>query len=294
MYDLQSFYDYLTYEKHYSSHTVDAYRRDLRSYQQFLVTHCGLNNLIEAQHIHIRSWIVQLMNDQYTPKSINRKLSAVKSCYKYLKKQGQISANPAGKVSGPKISKRLPQVIRKEEFKVGLEEQEHMSFSDVRDLLIVEMLYQTGMRRSELIGLSLSDIDTRRRELKVLGKGNKERVIPISGQLQKRIDNYLVERNKLFGKEVKSFFVTDKGKKLYPKFVYLVAKRWISRHSTVEKRSPHIFRHSFATHLADNGAELNAIKDLLGHANLSATQIYTHNSISRLKEVYEKAHPKGV
>jgi len=295
MFDASPFVKYLQFERHYSKHTVAAYERDIRSYAQYLVTHAGLADLISAKHIHVRSWLVHLMSNNYTPKSINRKLSAIKSLYKFLKRQGVTSQNPAAKISGPKTPKRLPKVVRAEDIVVGLQQENltEVNFSTLRDRLIVDLLYHTGMRRSELIGLKQRDFNRSRKELKVLGKGNKERVIPVSPNLAKAIQEYLAARSTEVGLIADVMLVTDKGVEMYPKYVYNKVKKWIGTYSSVEKRSPHILRHSFATHLADNGAELNAIKELLGHANLSATQIYTHNSVARLQDVYKKAHPKG-
>ncbi len=295
MYDATSFFNYLTFERHYSNHTVAAYKRDIRAFGQYLVTHTGLESVLLAQHIHVRSWLVHLMQDEYSSRSINRKLSSIKSLYKYLKRKQEILHNPAAKVSGPKNPKRLPQIVRVEEIEKGLSEvaEEPNTFGFLRDRLIIDLLYHTGMRRAELIHLKISDLNYARKEMRVIGKGNKERIIPMSPSLISAVDEYMILRKRDIGTVSPYLLVTDKGIIMYPKFVYLKVNRWISRFSTIKKKSPHILRHSFATHLADNGAELNAIKELLGHANLSATQIYTHNSISRLKEVYGRAHPKG-
>lgn len=235
------------------------------------------------------------MKEGYQPRSINRKLSTLKTYFKFAKKNGWIATNPAGKIMGPKVPKRLPKVVRAEEMELGLQmhEEDRDDFSKVRDYVIVLMLYQTGMRRSELIQLMDTDINRQRREIKVLGKGNKERMIPVETSLLSWLDKYQGLRGRQFGEMGERLLVTDRGRPLYPKFVYNCVSKWIQCHSTVDKRSPHILRHSFATHLSDNGAELNAIKELLGHANLTATQIYTHNGISKLKEIYSKAHPKG-
>ncbi len=294
MTNIESFTNYLRYERQYSVHTISSYVKDIDQYAQYLITHLELTDMSLATHLHVRSWVVYLMNNGYAPKSVNRKLSSIKTYYKYQKKIGELLINPAAKINGPKLSKRLPTVVRKDDIDRGLaalEEQD--TFEAKRDLMLINLLYQTGIRRSELINLKDTDVNVSRKSIKVLGKGNKERLIPISIDLSKMIERYISLRNAEFDNCDHYLLVTDRGKKMYPKFVYGKVKRWLSGVSTVEKRSPHILRHSFATHLADNGAELNAIKELLGHASLAATQIYTHNSIERLKDVYSKAHPRA-
>lgn len=290
----ETFLSYLSYERHYSAHTVKSYTKDIEQYILFLKTAAGIDDSTGAQHIHVRSWIVALMQQSYTPKSINRKLSSIKSYYKYLKRVGVIQSNPASKISGPKVAKRLPEVVRKEEMEMGLNsELDITSFSEVRDYILVTLLYETGMRRAEVISLKESSYQRGRSELRVIGKGNKERIIPVSPDMEKLITLYLDLKRNEFVSPSLNMLVTNKGTVMYPKFVYNKVNRWISSNSSIKKRSPHVLRHSFATHLADGGAELNAIKELLGHANLSATQIYTHNSIERLRKVYETAHPRG-
>lgn len=285
---------YLKYERHYSEHTVKSYRNDLEQFSQFLVVQFEITDLLSVTHTQIRSWIVDLMRKEYQPKSINRKLSTLKSYYRFLKKKGKVKINPATKVSGPKLPKRLPQVVKESDLSVNLSllEQDG-SFSSVRDLLLFNLLYQTGMRRSELIQLKDSDVFPDRRYIKVLGKGNKERIIPISDELVASILSYQDQKRGEFEEKSNYLLVTDKGKPLYPKFVYTKVRSWLSGFSTIAKRSPHILRHSFATHLADNGATLNAIKELLGHASLASTEIYTHNSIERLKGIYQNSHPRA-
>jgi len=294
---LGSFIKYLKFERHYSDHTVASYKRDLEQYALYLLTHLDLDNPSEALHIHVRSWLVHLMQSNYKAKSVNRKLSTLKSYYKYLKKMGHIKVNPSSKISGPKLPKRLPTVIREDNLQNGLndhelEGQDSCDFNTLRDLLIIQLLYQTGMRRSELINLKDQDINSERMEIKVLGKGNKERLIPITQELADRIRVYQAARDENYEEINDVLLITDKGRPLYPKYVYNKVKRWLSRISTNEKLSPHILRHSFATHMANRGAELNAIKELLGHASLAATEVYMHNSVERLKEVYASAHPR--
>ena len=291
---VESFEKYLRYERRYSNHTVISYVNDLEQFQVYIKAQLGLFKEEDLKHFHIRSWIVHLMKDGYTAKSVNRKISTLKSYFKYLKKAGTISTNPTSKVIAPKIAKRLPTVIREERLEQLLSQDEELEdFNSVRDNLIIDLLYTTGIRRSELINLKASDVNVALRQIKVLGKGSKERIIPISDTLISKIERYnWIKRTEEL--DIGAFiFVTDKGKKIYPKLVYNIVKRQLSAVSTAKRCSPHILRHSFATHMANKGAELNAIKEILGHANLSATEIYMHNSIDRLRSVYDKAHPKS-
>jgi len=288
---------YLRYERHYSEHTIRSYTRDLEQYALYLTSHLDLTDPGKALHVHVRSWIVHLMKSDYTAKSVNRKLSTLKSYYKYLKKMELIKVNPSSKVSGPKLPKRLPTVIRETDMQRGFDhllvnKDGKKDFPAYRDELMIQLLYQTGIRRSELISLKDHDLNIERLEIKVLGKGNKERLIPITLGLAEEISKYQEMRDDLYDVSHGHLLVTDKGKALYPKYVYNKVRGWISLFSTSSKQGPHVLRHSFATHLANNGAELNAIKELLGHASLAATQVYMHNSVERLKEVYSKAHPR--
>jgi integrase/recombinase XerC len=292
---IDKFISYLKFEKRYSDHTIISYQTDLDQFVSFVKEQYGMKDIIDMQHTYVRSWIVNLMNNKISAKSINRKISSLRSFYQYLRKKGKIEKNPMSKITAPKIAKRLPQYVMETEMEslfdlIDVEQ----TFSSIRDRLILELLYSTGMRRAELLGLKNSDIYRSNKYIKVLGKGNKERIIPVGEQLIENIKRYIVERETEFGLlDHPYLLVTDKGKKLYPKFVYNKVKQYLSYVTTMDKKSPHILRHSFATHLSNNGADLNAIKELLGHANLSATQIYTHNSISRLKEIYKASHPKA-
>ena len=231
-----------------------------------------------------------------SPKSINRKLSTLKSLFQFLLKKEKIEIDPMLKVVSPKTGKRLPAFVEEQKMDSLLEDITFPEgFKGLRDKLVLEILYQTGIRRSELIHLQISDIDFQNQLIKVLGKGNKERLIPINRQLRLLINDYLALRKTTFPDllEIGQLMLTDKGKPMYPKFVYNLVKKYLSYVTTQEHRSPHILRHSFATHLSNNGADLNAIKELLGHSSLAATQIYTHNTIDRLKEIYQQAHPKA-
>jgi integrase/recombinase XerC len=295
MNEINRFLDYLSNEKRYSKHTIISYKNDLNAFCLYVQEQYQLNSVLHLSHTLIRSWIVKLLQEGISARSVNRKISALKSFYNFYKRRGELDKNPMNKIIAPKIGKRLPEFIPEKSLQ---DLQEHIDFyqdfSGIRDLLVVESLYQTGMRRSELIQLKDSDVNTERLQIKVLGKGNKERFIPLSTSLKDLILKYLHLRNETFPDlDFPRLFVTDKGVGLYPKFVYNLVKRVLTRVSTSEKRSPHVLRHSFATHLANHGAELNAIKELLGHANLSATQIYTHNTIDKLKKVYKKSHPKA-
>jgi integrase/recombinase XerC len=234
------------------------------------------------------------MKTNYSSKSVNRKLSALKSYYRFLKRHAQISSNPAAKIIGPKKPQRLPTYIREKDMEKGLGIVVDNEFSAIRDRLIIELFYVTGMRRSELIDLNESSVNFSRMELKIVGKGNKERLVPISPEINDLLKQYLLLRNERWTLATGGvLLLTDKGKPIYPKLVYNIVKNWLSRVSTAQKLSPHVLRHSFATHLADRGAELNAIKDLLGHASLAATELYMHNTIEKLKGVYKGAHPRA-
>ncbi|MEM1320132.1 MAG: tyrosine-type recombinase/integrase [Bacteroidota bacterium] len=290
-----TFLKYLEFEKRFSPHTLTAYRSDLDQFLSYLNTTYELSEAAQIKHFHIRSWMVRLIEEQISPRSINRKLSTLKTYFRFLLRRGEISQNPMAKVLPPKVGKRLPVFVHQERMELLFERVEFSDdFAGVRDRSMLEVLYATGMRRSELIGLCINDIDFSKAYLKVLGKGNKERLIPFSPALGRILQTYLDQRTEAFPDlETDRVFLTDKGKPLYPKLVYNLVRKYLSYITTVEQKSPHVLRHSFATHLSDNGADLNAIKALLGHANLAATQIYTHNSVEKLKRVYDQAHPKA-
>lgn len=292
---IQSFINYLEFEKRYSKHTFISYTNDLQNYTDFLV-HYYPNLAIEAVGYQIlRSWVVELAEADLNNKSINRKIATVRSLYKFLQLKGIITNNPTKLLKLPKIEKRLPDTIeQKSLFQLLSELQFDEDFSGIRDKLLIEMFYGTGMRLSELIELNHADISINNQQVKVLGKGNKERFIPLHQSLILLIKNYLDVKNNLFScNPSQSFFVTDTGKQLYPMFVYRKVYHYLTLVTPKEKRSPHVLRHSFATHLLDAGADLNAIKEMLGHSSLAATQVYTHNSLEKLKAVFKKAHPKA-
>lgn len=292
---LQAFIDYLSLEKQYSKHTVGAYSRDIESFQTFLENHYGDANLADVNYSQIRSWIVALVETKITNRSINRKVSSLQSYYKFLLKVEDIEVNPLAKHKALKTSKKIQIPFSKAEVNSVLDGISHsQSFEGIRNKLIIELFYSTGMRRIELIELQLSSFDFSNKTVKVLGKQNKERYIPLLESVIQTLKLYLKERQLLENTTSSSYlFLTKKGVKIYENLVYRIINEYFSKASLKAKKSPHILRHSFATHLLNQGANLNAVKELLGHASLAATQVYTHNSISELKKVYSNAHPRS-
>ena len=290
----EAFTNYLRYEKRLSPHTVLAYSNDLDQFFIYLKNVYSLDKIGEVNHAIIRSWIVSLMENKISARSVNRKISTLKSFYKFLIREKVLGINPMHKIQSPKNPKRLPVFVEESKMNALIED---VSFSDDfegrRNLLIIELLYSTGMRRIELVNLKETDINFHSSTVKVLGKRNKERLIPLTAEIKELVKEYIECRNKSI--EIKSdyLFLTEKGNQIYPGAVYRVVKGSLEKVTTLAKKSPHVLRHTFATHLLNNGANLNAIKELLGHANLAATQIYTHNTIEKLKSVYSKAHPKA-
>ncbi len=295
--NFNSFLQYLAFEKRFSPHTITAYRQDILQFFDFLMHQYEVREekVVTAQQV--RAWVVSLMLAKYEPRSVRRKISSVKTYYKFLQKKEILDFNPTMQVILPKIKKRLPDTVRPENMKKLFADIVFKpDWTGTRDRLILELLYSTGMRRAELLAIQPSEIDFSRNLIKVTGKGNKERTIPFARRLGDNMQAYLVQRKNALeegGINSDYLFLTDKLQPLYPKFVYNLTKKYLGMVTGIEKRGPHVLRHSFATHLSENGADLNAIKELLGHANLAATQIYTHNSIEQLKKVYQKAHPKG-
>ena len=289
---LDNFLNFLQYEKRYSSHTVLSYKNDLTQFHQFLQNEYEIEDISLVNHFYLRSWIVHLMDNGLQPRSVNRKLSTLKSYFKYLIKKGVVDKNPTQKIISPKVAQKLPVYVEKDQLR-KLFNHEYLGdgFSGERDGLIIDLLYSTGMRQAELIGLKESDINFSKQEIRVTGKGNKQRIIPMDSRLQERIQSYLTTKEEDFNDP--HLLLTDTGKPLYPKFVYRLVNKFLNRVTTVEKKSPHTLRHTFATHMVNNGADLGAVKELLGHASLAATQVYTHNSIEQLKNIYKSAHPKA-
>jgi integrase/recombinase XerC len=292
---LASFLKYLKVEKGFSAHTVRSYGDDVK---QFLL-YCGLDpekdHPLKLTHRQVRQWLSSIISKDISPRSANRKLSSLRAFYRYLLREGVVKTNPLTRITPPKSGKRLPSFVGEGEMNLLLDpEQFNDDFTGVRDRLILGMLYYTGIRLSEVVGMTIDKIDFSSQSIKVIGKGNKERVLPIHPELEKLISQYLSFRDEIkLNKVEKSLFLTEKGKPIYPKLVYRIVKANLTKVTTLEKKSPHVLRHTFATHLLNNGAELNAIKELLGHANLSATQIYTHSSFEKLKKVYKQAHPRA-
>ena len=289
----KNYLDYLLLEKRYSSHTVKAYRTDLRIFESYL-RETYTTSIDKANHVMIRSWLVEELNKGNSSRTVNRKITTLKSFYKYLIKEQKIKQNPTLKISSSKTSKKLPQFVGLADMNELLDKLKfEENFSGSRDKLIIEVFYSTGVRLSELINIKLTDVDCLKSQIKVLGKRNKERIIPLTKELQKSIEGYMTLRMKEKAIDRSYLFLTDLGKKLNPSMVYRKVNELLKGVTTLEKKSPHVLRHTFATHMLNNGADLNVIKELLGHASLSATEVYTHNSIDQLKEIFNNAHPRA-
>ncbi len=291
---IPKFLQYLQYEKNYSFRTIENYHADLKEFQKFYISETTQENISHSQKIHLRSYLMSLSQSSLSERTINRKISSLKSYYKYLLKIGEIKTSPA---SGVKIIKHYKEVripLSEEELICLFENEKLFPAGDkgIRDRLILELFYQTGMRRRELIDLKITDVDFQEKKLKVTGKRNKQRIIPLGDGILAQLKQYIELRQSRYGNEVSHLFVTEKGKPFYDKLVYNLVNSYLSHVSTKKNKSPHILRHSFATHLLDHGAELNAVKELLGHSSLSATQVYTHGSIEQLKKVFNHAHPR--
>ena len=294
-YSIHDFLDYLRFQKRYSENTIISYENDLNSFFEFLFLEYKITDLKEITASIVRTWLASLKENKCSSKTVNRKISSLKSFFKYQLKIKNLSISPVAAIASLKVSRKLPSFIQEKDLNTLLKHDFFPeTFAGKTDFLIFEILYQTGIRRNELIQLKESDVDKFSGIIKVLGKGNKERIIPVSNQLLNIIDEYILEKRKELSETTDNFLlVNKKGKKLDPKYIYTMVKENLSKVSTNERKSPHILRHSFATHLTNNGAEINAIKELLGHSSLAATQIYTNNSIEKLKEVYKRAHPKS-
>ena len=291
---IDSFLDYLRYERNYSNYTIEAYSKDLRQFEEYVKLNkesVFVPGDVDADLV--RSWIVSLMDEKISPVSVNRKLSSLKSFFKFLMKQGSISVNPLRLITGPKTKKPLPYFVRDKEMELLLDgDGFDEDFEGVRDRLILEMLYDTGIRRSELIGIQDSDVDFGAMQIRVTGKRNKQRLIPFAEGLKNLIQAYTEVRNREVGSESGWFFVRKNGEQLSAGIVYTIVKKKLSEIPTLAKRSPHVLRHSFATSMLNNGAELNAVKELLGHSSLASTSVYTHTTFEDLKKVYH-AHPRA-
>jgi len=290
------FLDYIAYEKRYSQHTINAYRSDLDQFLEYIKTQYSLSYINKVDHQIIRSWIVTLMEEGNTARTVNRKITTLKSYFKFQVKEGLIQENPMGRVIAPKTSARLPVFVEQESMNDLFEKVDFgQGYAAARDRLIMELFYATGMRLSELIQLRESDLDLHKNILKVTGKRNKQRIIPFNENMVILLQNYLEIKRKTFPEELQDafLFLTNKGEQIYSKMVYRIVHHYLDQVTTISKRSPHVIRHTFATHMLNNGADLNAIKEILGHANLAATQVYTHNTIEKLKSIYKQAHPRA-
>ena len=290
---IQNYLDYLLLEKRYSSHTVKAYRTDLKLFQSYLKEIYTIS-IDKTNHAMIRSWLVEELNNGNSARTVNRKITSLKSFFKYLVKEEVMKDNPTLKISSSKTSKKLPQFVGLDDMNKLLDKLNfNNEYSGKRDKLIIEIFYSTGIRLSELINIKLKDVDTIKSQVKVLGKRNKERIIPLTKELKKSIDNYMGLRMNEKAIDRSYLLLTDSGKKLNPSMVYRKVNDLLKGVTTIDKKSPHILRHTFATHMLNNGADLNVIKELLGHASLSATEVYTHNSIGKLKQIFNNAHPRA-
>jgi integrase/recombinase XerC len=291
-----AFIQYLTFEKRFSVHTITAYKNDLRQFSSFADSIYGITDSRDVSYQLIRSWLAQLIQTGTSPRSANRKLSTLKSYFRFLINRGYIEENPVHKVIAPKISKKLPVFVENEKMDkllgaIAVESD----FNSVLSRFVVEILYATGMRVAELIALKHKDIDMASMSLLVTGKRNKQRIIPFGSHLRDAITEFTLAKEKqLRPVQANDFLITTvKGKKAYPKLIYNIVTQSLQRITTQDKKSPHVLRHTFATSMLNNGADLNAIKELLGHSNLAATQVYTHNTIERIKHIYQQAHPKA-
>jgi integrase/recombinase XerC len=291
---IDSFLNYLRFEKRFSNHTVISYQNDLSQFEIYLKKNFE-EEAQSAQYGMVRSWIVQLSEDKLDPLSINRKIASLRSYYKFLLRQELITKDPMMKIKILKTKKKLPHFVKEADMVTVLDQQAYEdNHEGWRERLVLELLYGTGMRLSELINLRENQINLRERTIRVLGKRNKERVIPFSDSLVTIIESYRKSRNKeIEGRDHGCFVVSDTGSKCYPMLINRIVKKRLGAHTSSEKRSPHVLRHTYATHLLNKGAEINAVKDLLGHSSLAATQVYTHNSTEKLKKAYDQAHPKA-
>jgi len=294
---IELFVKYLAYEKRYSVNTIKSYETDLWQFHNFIIErNISLEDHTALNYQNVRSWIISLSQKNISARTVNRKLSCLKSYVKFLQKQDILTDDPLIKIISPKNKKRLPEFVQESQMS-KLESKEHFedSFNGLRDHFIIELFYNTGMRLSELINIKHSDLDLESNSVKVLGKRNKERICPINSYTINIYNEYLTKKqeNGFSCMSNDWLFVTNKGNKLYEKFVYRIVVHYLELITSIDKKSPHVLRHTFATHMLNNGADLNAIKELLGHANLSATQVYTHNTFEKIKDIYKQAHPRA-
>lgn len=290
----ENFLNFLKYEKRYSLHTVTAYEKDLDQFMLFGSEMVEDFCLDEVDHHLIRQWVISLMDQGLTVVSVKRKISTLRSFYKFLMREGLMGKNPTELVMVPRSGKKLPQFVQEKEMDTLLDTSLFADdFAGLRDKAVLSLFYGTGMRLAELKGIRLTDLQRDEKVVKVLGKRNKERLIPYPNEINGVLSNYITMRNELFGSANGYLFITEKGAQIYDKLLYRIVRKYLSLVTTMEKRSPHVLRHSYATHLLNRGADLNAIKELLGHSSLAATQVYTHTSFEKLKKIYNQAHPRA-
>ena len=287
--EISRFSDHLKFEKRYSAHTVRSYHDDLTQFNDYLETQFGGMKLRDISAPVVRSWLASMKQHKMTARTITRKISTLKSFYKFMMRSGVVAKSPMTGIVSPKPAKKLPSYVEEKQLKTLFRDVEFEDdWNGYTAKVAIRMLYQLGIRLSELVNCREAQVDHANRQVKILGKGNKERIIPVGKELLKLLKDYAGKKRQVFEQPEKTYLlVTGKGKKLYPKYIYRELV------TTIEKKSPHVLRHSFATHLMNNGAELNAVKDLLGHASLAATQVYTHNTIEKLRNVHKRAHPRG-
>jgi len=293
--------DYLRFEKRYSAHTILAYHTDLDDFTKFLNLQYSITDLLLADHNLIRSWLISLIDRKISTRSVNRKLSTLKSFYRYCQKQGLLAINPMLKVVAPRVTKHLPVFLTHDNLDNLLNTVEFdAGYEGCRDKMIITLFYATGIRRAELVHINITDLDLNTGTLKVLGKRNKERIVPIGENIIIQLKEYLNIRDTFLSEKlpvdqnnIHTLFVTSKGLAIYPRLIHNIVHKYLSEVASNSKLSPHVLRHSFATHMLDDGADLNAIKEILGHSSLAATQVYTHNTIEKLKSIYKQAHPRA-
>ncbi len=293
---IETFITYLKTERRYSDNTLNAYENDLNQFLSFLMSEGVDRQMAGNEHRYIRSWIVHMMEGNVAVSTVRRKISTLASYYRYMVRTGEVRSNPVLKITIPRDGRRLPGFIPEEKLNRLLDDVDFGSdYKGVRDRLIIEMLWFTGMRRSELIKLNNGDVDMAGMTIRVTGKRGKQRYVPVGTAFVNTLKEYSAVKKKELGYDTPGspFFVTQSNKRLYPELVYRVVRNYLRLITTVERRGPHMLRHTFATHMLNHGADLNAIKDLLGHANLAATQVYTHNSFEKLKKIYKQAHPRA-
>ena len=292
---VSSFFKYLEFEKRYSNHTLTSYRNDLDQFQSYLKDSSYPINIEHAEHQHIRGWLIHLVQQDLSARTVNRKIASVRSYYKYAMRSGFVAHDPSSKIKMLKVGKPLPAFAKETELTTTLDQMIYQKgFKGLRDQMVMEFLYATGIRLSELINLKETDIDHRQGQVKVLGKRNKQRIVPTPKSILPLIENYKREKKQEHPNNYSPYLiVNNRGGKSYPMMIYRIVNKALASVNSLEKQSPHVLRHTFATHLLNKGAELNAVKELLGHTSLAATQVYTHNSTERLKEIFNQSHPKA-